>query len=182
MAQKGGPDPLDPPPWIRYWYTDISPLASHNLLTPPDFHVTITFALNLMLCCSLGSQKKTPAGKEPAAGSRRGMRCRGGSRNSLRGGGFWARILRRWGLGSRSLGIFIYWQAKKKKKTSEGGGGGGFKPPPPWIRYWDEISRPDPETAAQDGSHPTLPEGSSREETQGRQEQRQGLLTSMTFS
>ena len=37
---------------------------------------------------------------------------RGGSRNSLRGGGFWARILRRGGggggLGSRSVGIFIY--------------------------------------------------------------------------
>ena len=34
---------------------------------------------------------------------------RGGSRNSLRGGGgFWARILRRGGLGPRSVGIFIY--------------------------------------------------------------------------
>ena len=41
------------------------PLASHNLLNPPDFHVTITFALNLMLRCSLGSQRKSPAGKEP---------------------------------------------------------------------------------------------------------------------
>ena len=47
------------------------------------------------------------------------MRARGGgsimliigSRNSLRGGGFWARILRRGGgggLGSRSVGTFIY--------------------------------------------------------------------------
>ena len=35
------------------------------------------------------------------------MIYRGGSRNSLKGG-FWARILRRWGLGSRSVGIFIY--------------------------------------------------------------------------
>ena len=34
---------------------------------------------------------------------------RGGSRNSLKGGGgFWARILRRGGLGSKSVGIFIY--------------------------------------------------------------------------
>ena len=35
-------------------------------------------------------------------------KSRDGSRNSLRGGGFWARILRRGGLGSRSVGNFIY--------------------------------------------------------------------------
>ena len=34
--------------------------------------------------------------------------CRGGCRNSLRGGGVWARILRMGGLESRSVGIFIY--------------------------------------------------------------------------
>ena len=50
---------------------------------------------------------------------------RGGSRNSLRGG---ARILRRGGggLGSRSVGIFIYWQAKKTNLWR-----GGVKPPTP---------------------------------------------------
>ena len=54
---------------------------------------------------------------------------RGGSRNSLTGGGgggggggFWARILRRGGLGSRSVGIFIYWQANNNKKPLKPGG------------------------------------------------------------
>ena len=47
---------------------------------------------------------------------------RGGSRNSLRGGGggFWARILRR---GVQVRGNFHIMTSKKKKKTSEGGGG-----------------------------------------------------------
>ena len=62
------------------------------------------------------------------------MRARGGgsimliigSRNSLRGGGFWARILRRGGGGVRVQvrGNFHILTSKKKKKTSEGGGGG----------------------------------------------------------
>ena len=58
---------------------------------------------------------------------------RGGSMNSLSvcvcggGGGFWARILRGGGgLGSRSVGIFIYWQAKKNGATAWGA---PFTPP-----------------------------------------------------
>ena len=56
---------------------------------------------------------------------------RDGSRNSSRGGGgYWAGILRG-GLGSRSAGIFIYWQAKKnKKKPLKGGGVNPLRPPP----------------------------------------------------
>ena len=48
---------------------------------------------------------------------------RGGSRNSLRGGGVLGRNSSRGGgggVGSRSAGIFIYWQAKKT--TLRGGG------------------------------------------------------------
>ena len=42
------------------------------------------------------------------------------------GGGVWARIVRRGGggLGSRSVGIFIYWQAKKQTKNNLWRGGG----------------------------------------------------------
>ena len=56
--------------------------------------------------------------------------ARGGSRNSLRGGGVLSQNSSRGGLGSRSVGIFIYWQAKKTQKTSEGGGGKPPNPPP----------------------------------------------------
>ena len=53
---------------------------------------------------------------------------RGGSRNSLRGGGVLGQNYSKGGgLGSRSVGIFIYWHAKKNKKTLKG----GFKPPKP---------------------------------------------------
>ena len=60
-----------------------------------------------------------------ASGADLGILRGGGvlGRNSSRGGG----------LGSRSAGIFIYWQAKKTKNLW---GGGGVNPyPPPWIRY-----------------------------------------------
>ena len=69
--------------------------------------------------------------------------CRGGSRNSLRGGGVLGQNSSKGGgggLGSRSVGIFIYWQAKKKKKKNSEG---GVKPPNPhsplWIRYCHYI-------------------------------------------
>ena len=53
------------------------------------------------------------------------------------GGGFWARILRRGGLGSRSW-EFSYTDKQNKKKTSEGGGGlTPLTPPPldPLLQY-----------------------------------------------
>ena len=63
----------------------------------------------------------------------------GGSRNSLKGGGgSGPEFFEGGGLGSRSVGIFIYWQAKKTKKPLK-----GFKPhkppPPLWIRYWEIL-------------------------------------------
>ena len=64
----------------------------------------------------------------------------GGSRNSSRGGGFWAGILRGGGLGSRSAGIFIYWQAQQKNQPLRGG---GLNPLiPPWIRHCPHPLRP----------------------------------------
>ena len=52
-----------------------------------------------------------------------GGHYRGGSRNSLRGGGFWARILRRGGGGVRVQvrGNFHILTSKKNPTTSEGG-------------------------------------------------------------
>ena len=73
---------------------------------------------------------------------------RGGSRNSLRGGGGGG------GLGSRSVEIFIYWQAKKKPTTLKWGFKPPNPPPPPldpllttmywrtskrWYREWAQI-------------------------------------------
>ena len=63
--------------------------------------------------------------------------CRGGSRNSLRGGGFWARILRGGGVRVQVRGNFHILTSKKTQKTSAGGGFNPPKHPPPlWIRYY----------------------------------------------